>query len=71
MTTLQLIVTTLKTRRHVCPKSKMVQTGVYVNLPKTGTSEVLFVPGYNRWGGGGGDPPHTQKRDAWKELRNK
>jgi hypothetical protein len=25
-----------------CPK-----TGVYVNIAKTGTSEVLFVPGYN------------------------
>ena len=48
-----------------CPK-----TGVYANLPKTGTSEVLFVPEYNTWGGGGnkGSTP-PKKRDAWKKLR--
>jgi len=31
---------------------KFKKTGVYVNIAKTGTSEVLFVPEYNTWGGG-------------------
>ena len=31
---------------------KLKKTGVYVNIAKTGTSEVLFVPEYNTWGGG-------------------
>jgi hypothetical protein len=52
---------------------KRSKTVVYVNLPITSTSEVLFVPGYNRWEGGGGGveqmiQPHP-KRDAWKKLR--
>jgi hypothetical protein len=45
---------------------------VYVNIAKTGTSEVLFVPEYNTWGGGAGggtkDPP-PPRRVAWKKLR--
>ena len=39
---------------------KLKKTGVYVNIAKTGTSEVLFVPGYNTWGGGTKDPPQKQ-----------
>ena len=45
-------------------KMKIHKTGVYVNLSKTGTSEVLFVPGYNRWGGGTKDPPPKKLRFA-------
>jgi hypothetical protein len=52
---------------------KLKKTGVYVNIAKTGTSEVLFVPEYNTWGGGGGsnDPPLPPKRVAGKKLRKK
>jgi hypothetical protein len=48
----------------------MFLTGVYVNLRKTSTSEVLFVPGYYGLGGAGDNhDPHHPKREAWKKLR--
>jgi hypothetical protein len=42
---------------------------VYVNLHKTGTSEVLFVAGYKRWGGLDHDPTPLPKRDTLKKRK--
>ena len=44
------------------PKLKDPPPKIHPPKPETGTSEVLFVPEYNTWGGGGGsnDPPSPQ-----------
>ena len=52
------------------PKLRDPPPKIHPPKPETGTSEVLFVPEYNTWGGGWNKgstlPP---KRDAWKKLR--
>jgi hypothetical protein len=43
------------------PKLRDPPPKIHPPKPETGTSEVLFVPEYNTWGGGGSnDPPSPQ-----------
>jgi len=52
------------------PKLRDPPPKIHPPKPETGTSEVLFVPEYNTWGGGWIKwSTLSPKRDAWKKLR--
>ena len=51
------------------PKLRDPPPKIHPPKPETGTSEVLFVPEYNTWGGLDQMIHPPKKRDAWKKLR--
>ena len=53
-------------------KIKRSTPKIHPPKPETGTSEVLFVPEYNTWGGGGSnDPPSPQNVTPGRNLEKK